>query len=159
MKSFALRGDREPIFAGRGSPRGGARARAYAGAMELTLDLLPGRMSIVRLAPDASLPDWALAGNPASVTRTREELSIVCAQDLVPPGVRRQDGYRTLAVRGPLDFALTGIVSGLTTPLAASGVPVFVLSTFDTDLILVPQSHLDVARAALRDAGATVVDA
>ena len=127
--------------------------------MELTLDLQPGLMTIARLPPDAAVPAWALAGVPASLTRTDAELLIVCPHELVPAGVRRQDGYRTFAVRGPLDFALTGIVSGLTAPLAAAGVPVFVISTFDTDLIMVPQTHLEAAVAALRGTGAAVAGA
>ena len=127
--------------------------------MELTLDVLPGGLSIARLPPGAPVPPWALTGIPASVTRTSSELSIVAPDDLVPGDVRRQDGYRALAVRGPLDFALTGIVSGLTAPLAAAGIPVFVISTFDTDLILVREAHLAAALATLRSAGAEVVGA
>ena len=121
--------------------------------MRLELDVLPERLSVARLPADAPIPAWAAAVAPASITRTASELSVVCGEDLVPDGVRRQDGYRALAVRGPLDFALTGIVSGLTAPLAAAGVPVFVISTFDTDLVLVPEAHLDRAAATLSGLG------
>lgn len=121
--------------------------------MLLILDVVPGRLAIARLAPDAPLPAWAAGPAPVSITRTDAELSVVCAEDRVPAGVRHVGGYRALAVRGPLDFALTGIVSGLTSALAGAGVGVFVISTFDTDLVLVPQERLDDAVAALRGAG------
>ena len=121
--------------------------------MLLILDVVPGRLAIARLAPDAPLPAWAAGPAPVSITRTDSELSVVCAEDRVPAGVRHVGGYRALAVRGPLDFALTGIVSGLTSALAGAGVGVFVISTFDTDLVLVPQERLDDAVAALRGAG------
>ena len=121
--------------------------------MPLTLDVLPGPLAIARLDPGAAVPAWATAGVPASITRTTGELSVVCPQELVPAAVRQVGGYRALAVRGPLDFALTGIVSGLTTALAHAGVPVFVISTFDTDLVLVPGERLGDAVAALHEAG------
>ena len=121
--------------------------------MRLALDVLPGRLSIARLPADEPIPGWAADATPASITRTADELSVVCSEELVPDGVLRQDGYRALAVRGPLDFALTGIVSGLTAPLSGAGVPVFVVSTFDTDLVLVPEAELDRAAAALRGVG------
>jgi hypothetical protein len=121
--------------------------------MTLVLDVVPGRLAIARLGSDAPLPAWAAGPPPTSITRTGAELSIVCAEALVPADVRHVGGYRALAVRGPLDFALTGIVSGLTAALAGAGVPVFVISTFDTDLVLVPDARLDDAVAALRGVG------
>jgi hypothetical protein len=97
------------------------------------------------------------AGSLVAVTRTRDELSIVCSQRSLPepgPGRPRCElGWRAIAVRGPLDFSLTGVVASLTVPLANAGVPVFVVSTFDTDYVLVKDEHLDAARAALRAAG------
>ena len=121
--------------------------------MRLVLDVVPGRLAIARLDPDAPPPAWAAGPPPTSITRTGAELSVVCAEALVPASVRHVGGYRALAVRGPLDFALTGIVSGITAPLAAAGVPVFVISTFDTDLVLVPQEHLAGAVTALQELG------
>jgi uncharacterized protein len=141
------------IFAGRGPLRCGLYA---CGRMTLTLDVLPQTLAIARLPASATIPAWA-AGEPlTSVTRTADELSIVCVQSAVPDDVPQTGGYRALAVRGPLDFGLTGILSGLTAPLAAAGVPVFVLSTYDTDLVLVPEAHVDAAVAALRAAGCAI---
>ena len=119
----------------------------------LTLSLLPDTLAVCRLAPDADVPPWAWTGEPASVTRTRDELSIVCRADAVPEGVRAEPGWRSLKVQGPLDFALTGILAALTAPLAAAGIALFAVSTFDTDYLLVKAENLDRAVHALRGAG------
>jgi uncharacterized protein len=118
----------------------------------LTLALLPGPLAVCRLPAEASPPGWA-AGAVTSVTRTPDELSVVCAEEAVPPDVRAERSFRCLAVAGPLDFALTGILATLTVPLAAAGISVFVLSTFDTDLLLIREPLLTEAVAALRGAG------
>jgi uncharacterized protein len=119
----------------------------------LPLSLLPETLAVCRLAADAPVPAWAWTGEPASVTRTREELSIVCRAGAVPEGVDAEQGWRCLKVEGPLDFALTGILAALASPLAAAGVALFALSTFDTDYLLVKAETLDRAVEALRAAG------
>ena len=121
-------------------------------ARRLDLDLLPPTLAVCRLPAGAPTPDWA-AGEPCSVTRTPEELSIVCAQDRVPADVRHEGGWRCFAVRGPLAFELTGVLASLAAPLAEAGVPVFALSTFDTDYLLVPGERLEQAVNALAAAG------
>jgi hypothetical protein len=122
----------------------------------LNLSLLPEPLAVCRLAPDAAIPGWALAPGAAgapvtlvSLTRTPEELSIVCPQDRLPPGVRAERGFRAFKVAGPLDFSLTGVLSTLLAPLAAAGVSVFAVSTYDTDYILVKDKQLAAARRAL----------
>lgn len=119
----------------------------------LTLDVLEGRLAVCRLAPDAPLGGWMWTGPAASVTRTEAELSVVCAERAVPEGVEREGGWRALRVRGPLAFGLTGVLASLAAPLAEAGVPLFALSTFDTDLVLVREADLETARAALHGAG------
>ena len=101
------------------------------------------------------LPDWATAARAAlwAAVRTDGELSIVCAQDAVPADVRAQRGRRALEVAGPLDLAMTGVLAALSVPLAAAGVPIFVMSTYDTDYLLVGEDRLADALAALRGAG------
>lgn len=124
--------------------------------MSLSLDLLPGRLAVCRLAPDAPLVDWMWSGPVASATRTEAELSVVCSEESVPDGVRAERGWRALRVRGPLLFDLTGILASLTAPLAEAGIPIFSLSTFDTDIVLVRDVDLGAALSALRSAGHTV---
>jgi hypothetical protein len=125
-------------------------------AGRVTLDLMPHAYSICRLDADVALPDWATRAF-SSITRTANELSIVCASDDVPADVQAQRGYRGLAVRGPLDFSLVGIVATLAGALAAASISIFVVSTYDTDYLLVRDTDLDRAVAALHAAGHTVV--
>ena len=122
----------------------------------LTLRVLAGTFAVCRLPPDAPLPAWAGASPFVSLTRTAEELSVICAEDAVPTGVQRVGGGRALMVEGPLDFALTGILAALAEALAAAGIPIFALSTYDTDYLLVPGARLTEAITVLRQAGMTV---
>ena len=83
--------------------------------------------------------------------RTPEETSVVCPVDDVPPSVARVDkGWRALKVDGPLPLTMTGVTAKLTTPLASAGIPVFALSTYDTDYLLIKSEHLERAVALLR---------
>jgi uncharacterized protein len=94
-----------------------------------------------------------------SITRTADELSVVLPQTEVPADVQAEPGWRALSVRGPLPFHLTGILASLAVPLAEAGVPIFALSTHDTDWLLVRQDRVGDARAALEDAGHRIHDA
>ena len=124
----------------------------------MRLQLLPGEFAICRLPPHQPVPDWA-AGSFCSITRTAEELSIVCEQHRPPPNATTEPGWRALKVEGPLDFALTGILASLAGPLAAAGIPIFALSTFDTDYVLVKHHNLPAALAALSEAGHEITGA
>jgi len=108
-----------------------------------------------RLPPEAPTPP-ADTGNFLSITRTADELSIVSSTVAVPAGAPAETGWRCLGVVGPLAFELTGILAALAVPLARSGIPIFVISTFDTDYLLVRSHHLDRACTALRDEGHVV---
>lgn len=123
----------------------------------MTLDVIPGCYAVCRLEAAAAIPPWASGGALSSITRTTQELSIVCDAEAVPSEVRAARGYRALAVRGPLDFALVGIVASLSAALAAGGVSLFVVSTYDTDYVLVKGDDLGRAIAALEGAGHRVV--
>ncbi|MDZ7840329.1 MAG: ACT domain-containing protein [Gammaproteobacteria bacterium] len=125
-------------------------------ALPLKLSVLPGTMCIARLPPDAVLPDWVPEAAWCSITRTAEELSIVCEAVHVPPNVRQQGGWRLLQVAGPLDFALTGVLHRIAAPMADAGVSIFALSTFDTDYVLVSEAELGVAVSRLRKSGIIV---
>jgi hypothetical protein len=118
-----------------------------------TLVSLDGLFAICRLAAETPLPAWT-AGGPAgsfvSITRTAEELSIVCRQELVPEDIRCERGWRVLRVAGTLEFTLVGVLAALLVPLADADVAVFVLSTFDTDYLLVKEDRLDAAVEVLR---------
>lgn len=115
----------------------------------LSLSLLPGTFAICQLEPHAEIPPWALAGQFVSITRTADELSLVCQQERVPSKIRRDMGYRCLKVKGPLDLAMTGILASLATPLTEAGISVFAVSTFDTDYLLIKEAEVERAMEVL----------
>ncbi|MCP3691148.1 MAG: ACT domain-containing protein [Planctomycetaceae bacterium] len=117
--------------------------------------MLPGNYAICRLDPGDSVPDWA-GGELVSVTRTPAELSIVCQDENVPGDVQSEGGWRSLRVRGKLDFSLVGVISRIATVLAESRLSTFALSTFDTDYFLVRVSDLEEAIQVLAGAGLPV---
>jgi hypothetical protein len=123
----------------------------------MNLSLNPERLSVCQLPADAPIPAWATAGRGfCSITRTTEELSIVCAETGVPAGTRQEAGWRAFKVEGPLDFALTGILSSLAAPLAQAGISIYAVSTYHTDYVLVKAAKVDEAVRALRRAGHVV---
>jgi hypothetical protein len=125
---------------------------------ELALDLLAGRYAICRLGPDQPAPAWAWHGPLASVTRTPDELSIVCTEAAVPQDVEHVErGWRALRVAGPLDFGMVGVMARLTVPLAEVGISILALATFDTDYLFVREPELTRAVAALQAAGHRVI--
>jgi uncharacterized protein len=127
----------------------------------LTLTLLPGLYTICRLAPDAPIPVWARTDAPAvsvlSITRTANELSIVCPQAAAPADATADRDWRCLRVEGPFDLTTdVGVLAALATPLAAASIGIFAVSTYDTDHLLVHAANLDRAADALTAAGHTI---
>lgn len=119
----------------------------------LTLSLYPEALAICQLPSGSSIPTWATASNFFAITRTPDELSIVCPAPYVPHGISFEGPWHALKVEGPLDFSLTGILAGLSGCLADIGISLFAISTFDTDYILVHDGDLAAAQDALRAAG------
>lgn len=113
----------------------------------------PGHLAVCRLDPAAPIPAWLPDRGWSSITRTPAELSIVCEEALVPPGVKSQGGWRQIELAGPFDFQMTGVLASILNPLAAASVPIFAISTFDTDWVLIPGEHLEKAKQALAAAG------
>jgi hypothetical protein len=125
-------------------------------ARRLSLTLLPQKLAICRLDPQAPLPGWATSASWWSMTRTPDELSIVCAEQCVPEGVAASRGWTALRFAGPLPLDQTGILASVTAPLAAARVSVFALATYDTDYLLIPDAQRGAAIEALERAGHSV---
>lgn len=125
--------------------------------MSLFLSVMSGEYAVCRLAPHTAPPAWAFAGELWSVTRTPDELSVVCAARQVPEEVQAAKGWAALKLRGPFDFGLTGILASVLNPLRDAGIGIFALSTFDTDYVLVAQEQVEEAVSALQDAGHSVI--
>lgn len=119
----------------------------------LQLSLLPESFAIVGLPPKADIPQWATQGPFFSVTRSSDELSIVVEESLVPANVQSQSGWRVMKVDGPFVLTEVGVLASLAGPLAAAKISSFVISTFDTDYLLVASENLAAAVSSLERAG------
>jgi hypothetical protein len=119
----------------------------------LTLSILPDTFAVCRLKKDAAIPAWATNGTFISITRTADELSIVCPESNVPEGIQCESDWRCIKIEGPLDFALTGILVSIAAPLAHVGISIFAISTYDTDYLMVRRESLDRAILALERSG------
>ena len=122
----------------------------------LTLSLLADRYAICRLDAGAGVPPWSANGEFVTVSRTPDELSIVCPETNLPHGITCESGWRILKCEGPLDYNLPGIIASLAEPLADAGIPIFPIATYETDYILVKEQHLENAINALTGYGHAV---
>jgi uncharacterized protein len=125
--------------------------------MGLKFRQLAGSYLVSRLAPDAGLPAWIPSGSIVSITRTQDELSIVCEEPRPLPSEKYEAGWACLKLEGPFPFSLTGVLSSFLAPLAENKIPIFAMSTFDTDYVLVKRDDLARAVTALQAAGHEVV--
>ncbi|MFT8312984.1 MAG: ACT domain-containing protein [Clostridium sp.] len=117
----------------------------------LTMKLLKEKFGVCKLDKDELIPEWIKNSQFYSITKTADELSIVCSQDSIPGEVKCEKDWRILKVEGPLDFSLIGILSSITTILAQKEISIFAISTYDTDYILVKNKDIDNAINALSD--------
>jgi hypothetical protein len=120
------------------------------------LSWLSGTFAICRFPADEPDPVWVRDASFYCLTRTDRELSIVCPADLVPPGTQVESGYRLLCVDGPVSFDTVGLIAGISACLAEIQVTLLVLSTYDTDYILIRNEDVDRATAAFRQSGYTI---
>jgi len=120
---------------------------------QLKFRQLPGTYAIVRLVPDAPVPDWAAKGEFTSITRSTDELSIVCPTENLPSDVSSSHRWICLKLKGPFRFSLTGVLLSFIEPLSYSAIPIFAISTYDTDYVLVQEPDSERALDALHHAG------
>lgn len=117
------------------------------------LNVLPQRLAICRLDANEPLPGWAQNGSFFSITRTADELSIVCEEGLNPSDILCESGWRALMLEGPFDFDQVGVLKSVLDALAGAKISIFAISTFETDYVLVRAADLEKAVSALRSAG------
>jgi hypothetical protein len=114
---------------------------------------LSATFAICRLAPNAPVPA-AIVDRPfVSITRTAEELSIVCPVNQAPQSAKCELPWICFKLEGPFSFSLTGVLASVIDPLAQSGIPIFAISTFDTDYLLVKEEFAESALKTLQAAG------
>lgn len=109
--------------------------------------------TMVRLEADSAVPEWATKGDFTSVTRTGDELSIVCPMENLPGEVSSAHRWICLKLEGPFPFSQTGVLLSFIEPLSSNGIPIFAISTYDTDYILIPEEWAGAALAELTRAG------
>jgi uncharacterized protein len=120
---------------------------------QLKFRQLSGQYAIVRLAPDAPAPVWATRGDFTSITRTSDELSIVCPTENLPPNVHSPRRWICLKLEGPFPFSQTGVLLSFIEPLSSNEIPIFTISTYDTDYVLIQEECADSALDLLLRAG------
>ena len=120
---------------------------------KLNLSLLPHKYAVCQLHPDKHIPYWSLLGDFVSLTRTHEELSIVCQQDNVPDDIEAERGWCCLQVQGAFDFSATGVHASLAIPLAEAEISVLAIATYATDYLLIKEQNVERALQVLEQAG------
>ena len=114
---------------------------------------LRGAYAIARLAGDGSVPEWATTGEFTSITRTSDELSIVCPTENLPTDVSSPHRWICLKLEGPFPFSQTGVLLSFIEPLSSKGIPIFAISTYDTDYVLIQEEFAGMALDSLQQAG------
>jgi len=123
---------------------------------QLTIEITQSNYGVCRLSKEQAIPKWAMDSPFFSVTKTLDELSIVCSQNNIPDDIKCEKDWKLLKVLGPLDFSLIGILASISGAIAKKGVSIFAISTFDTDYILVKESSLANAIEALKQEGYSI---
>lgn len=126
-------------------------------APRVKLQVLDGSYGVARLQASDPIPAWADGGGFVSISRTDDELSIVCREDRIPQDVRVDAGWSCFKFQGPFAFDETGIVLSVIAPLSTNGIGIFVISTFDGDHLLVKSNDLEKTRDLLVNAGHSLI--
>ena len=121
----------------------------------LKLEKLDREFTVCKL-PENAVPDRKYSF--FFMAKTDEELSLVCPTEETPPDtIAREDGWKAFRVHRTLDFSLTGILAKITGILAENGIPIFAVSTYNTDYILVKQENFEKAAAVLSEKGYSIL--
>ena len=123
---------------------------------KLSLSLMPHTYAVCQFHPDKHIPYWALLGDFVSLTRTHEELSIVCQQDNVPDEIQAERGWRCVQVQGAFDFSVAGVNASLAIPLAEADISVLAIATYATDYILIKEENVERVIQVLEQAGHSI---
>ena len=120
---------------------------------QLRFVVLPGTYSLCRLSPSEKIPAWIFNSSFYTISKTPDELSVVCESEFVPADIKKDSGWKLLRIDAVLDLSLTGITAKFSVPLAGAGVNLCVIATFDTDYVMVKEEKISIAREVLNNAG------
>ncbi len=112
---------------------------------KLSISILKENFAVCRLSIHDKIPDWVFNDSFYSITKTSDELSIVCLEKDVPGYVKSEKDWRAIKVEGELDFSQIGILASLAIPLSEAKISIFAISTFNTDYVLVKNNKLEKA--------------
>ncbi len=115
----------------------------------LSMRILNEEYGVCRLEADSEVPSWARNGEFTSITRTSDELSVVCSEKNIPEEIICERNWKIIKIEGPLDFTMIGVLAQISMILAKEKISIFVISTFDTDYILVKEKYLNLAKITL----------
>lgn len=127
----------------------------------MKLKILDSTFTVMKFSPTETIPLWALNSHTFSITRTDEELSIVCPTECLSKNEVFKDienDWKCVKVEGVLDFSLTGILSSLANTLAENKISIFAISTFNTDYLLIKSHSIERAKVVLEHEGHTFSD-
>jgi hypothetical protein len=126
--------------------------------VNLTLKVLKENFAVCRLENTENIPEWAIKSNWYSISKTEDELSIVCNENDVPNGVKVEKNWRSFKVEGVLDFGLVGILASLSSLMAKNSISIFAISTYDTDYILMKNDKVSKAIEIFKENGYKVIE-
>ncbi|SOC43725.1 ACT domain-containing protein [Ureibacillus acetophenoni] len=124
----------------------------------MKLKMLDSTFSVVKVPPTETIPLWAINADMFSITKTDEELSIVCPSECLPSNEEYkyvENDWMCIKVEGILDFSLTGILSSLANTLAKNQISIFAISTYNTDYLLIKSHSIEKAKVVLENEGHT----
>jgi uncharacterized protein len=124
----------------------------------LPFSVLPRQFAICQLKIDEPLPAWVYQSSFYTISKTADELSVVCEEHLVKGEIQKSVGWKLLKIDAVLDLSLTGITAQFSMALAKAGVNLSVIATYNTDYILVEQTKLATAIKALRESGFEIIE-
>ena len=113
--------------------------------MNIELERYPGEYAIVKLEEEINIQTLAEKATFLCFTRTDDEFSLVVDMAHAPRGMEQSSNWQLLKIRGPLDFAMVGVLNQVLEPLSVNGISIFVISTFDTDYLLIKSNQVDQA--------------
>lgn len=113
------------------------------------LSILPEKLGICHITKHFPIPEWVKEAFFSSITRTRDELSIVCPQEKIPKGVMFEKDWRAFRLEGVIDMHSVGVIASLSKPLADAGISIFNVSTYETNYVLVEEKNLEKAKKIL----------
>ena len=119
----------------------------------LSMSCLREIFSICRLDSTASIPYWVYLSDIYFIGRTPDELSIVCPSKFVPSSVKASTRWRAIRIQGPMSLEICGVLAAVVSPLKDASIPVFTVSTFDTDYVFVQDNVLRKACGVLKENG------